>query len=181
MEVCEDRMAQLALKEELKKQQEREEATYMALWEGDRLAKEKREMEEAQKRSSRNADMLNVLNTQRAIAEAQREEAKRLKEEEAKLMEEERHLFKLEDERAEMERRRKLRECRDMLLDSIEEKRKRLNDAKQDELALDMKILDHVLQEAQEDTEGQKQRKVTGLVACNFTDCITPCDLTIKA
>uniref|UniRef100_A0ABM5FUE8 Cilia- and flagella-associated protein 53 n=2 Tax=Pogona vitticeps TaxID=103695 RepID=A0ABM5FUE8_9SAUR len=159
MEVCEDRMAQLALKEELKKQKQMEEATYLALWEEDRLAKEKRDMEEAQKRSGRNADMLNVLNTQRAVAEAQRQEEKRLKEEEAKLMEEERLLFKLEDERAEMERRRKLRECRDMLLDSMEEKRKRLSEAKQEELALDMKILDRILQESQEDTEGQKQRK----------------------
>nr|XP_020666715.1 cilia- and flagella-associated protein 53 [Pogona vitticeps] len=126
MEVCEDRMAQLALKEELKKQKQMEEATYLALWEEDRLAKEKRDMEEAQKR--------------------QKEEEERL-------------LFKLEDERAEMERRRKLRECRDMLLDSMEEKRKRLNEAKQEELALDMKILDRILQESQEDTEGQKQRK----------------------
>lgn len=68
--------------------------------------------------------------------------------------------MKMENERAELERQQKLRECRDMLLDSIKEKMRRLNEAKQEELALDMKILDHALQEAQEDTEGQRQRKV---------------------
>ncbi|XP_066474118.1 cilia- and flagella-associated protein 53 [Tiliqua scincoides] len=159
MEVCEDRLAQLALKEELKKQKAREEATFAALWEEDRLAKEKREDAEAQQRLRRNKDTLAMLNTQRAVAEAQREEERRLKAEEAKLMEEERELMKLENERAELERQQKLRECRDTLLDSIKEKMRRLNEAKQEELALDMKILDHALQEALEDTEGQRQRK----------------------
>ncbi|KAH0627829.1 hypothetical protein JD844_008293 [Phrynosoma platyrhinos] len=147
------------MKEELKKQKEQEEATFATLWEEDRLAKEKREMEETQKRSRRDGDMINMLNTQRAIAEAQRQEEKRLKEEEGKLMEEERQLMKLEDERAEIERRRKLRECRDMLLDSMKEKMKRLDEEKQEELALEKKILDHVLQASLEDTESQKQRK----------------------
>ncbi|XP_060617237.2 cilia- and flagella-associated protein 53 [Anolis sagrei] len=159
LEVCEDRLAQLALKEELKKQKAQEEANFAALWEADRLAKEKRAMEDAQKRSGRNDDMLNMLNTQRAIAEAQKQEERRLKEEEAKLMEEDRQLMKLENERAEIERRRKLRECGDMLLDSMKEKRKRLNEEREEELALDMKILDHVLQESLEDTESQRQRK----------------------
>uniref|UniRef100_A0A8D0DSR3 Cilia- and flagella-associated protein 53 n=1 Tax=Salvator merianae TaxID=96440 RepID=A0A8D0DSR3_SALMN len=158
-EVCEDRKAQLALKEELKKQAAEEEAHFAALWEEDRLAKEKRAAEEGQKRSGWKEDMVNMLNTQRAMVQAQKEEARRLKEEEAKLMEEERELMKLEDERAEIQRRQKLRECRDMLLDSMKEKMKRQNEAKQEELALDMKILDHVMQESLEDTEGQKQRK----------------------
>ncbi|XP_039176423.1 cilia- and flagella-associated protein 53 [Crotalus tigris] len=158
-EVCEDRGTQLALQEELSKQKEREEAAYAALWEEDRLAKEERAAEEAKKRSGWREDMINTLNAQKAIAEAQREEARRLKEEEAKLMEEERQLFKLENEQAEIARRQKLRECRDMLLDSMKKKARRLSEEKQDELALEMKILDHVLQESLEDTESQKQRK----------------------
>uniref|UniRef100_A0A8D2Q3N3 Trichohyalin-plectin-homology domain-containing protein n=1 Tax=Varanus komodoensis TaxID=61221 RepID=A0A8D2Q3N3_VARKO len=148
LEVCEDRLAQLALKEDLKKQKAEEEATFAALWEEDRLAKEKRTAEEARRRSSRDENMINMLNAQRAVAEAQKEEARRLKEEEAKLM-----VWQP------IERRRKLRECRESLLDSIKEKNRRLQEAKQDELALDMKILDRALQEAMEDTEGQKQRK----------------------
>ncbi|XP_063147212.1 cilia- and flagella-associated protein 53 [Candoia aspera] len=159
MEVCKDRLAQLALKEELNKQKEREEAMYAALWEEDRLAKEARAAEEAKKRSGWGEETINMLNAQRAIADAQKEEARRLKEEEAKLMEEERQLLKLENEQAEIERRRKLRECRDMLLSSIKEKARHLNEVRQEELALEMKILDHVLQESLEDTEGQKQRK----------------------
>ncbi|XP_060092441.1 cilia- and flagella-associated protein 53 [Heteronotia binoei] len=159
LEVCEDRLAQLALNEELKKQREQEEATYLALWEEDRLAKEKRAAREEQERQARNSDTLNMLNTQRAVAEAQRQEEKRLKEEEAKYMEEERQLFKMEDERAEIERRRKLRECGDMLLASMREKMKRLNRARQEELALDMKVLDHIMEQSKEDTEGQKRRK----------------------
>ncbi|XP_077202891.1 cilia- and flagella-associated protein 53 [Paroedura picta] len=159
MEVCEDRLAQLALKEELKKQREQEEATYLALWEEDRLAKEKRAAEEERNRNARNSDMLNMLSTQRAVAEAQRQEEQRLKDEEAKYMEEERHLLKLEDERAEIERRRKLRECGEMLMASVQEKMKRLNRARQEELALDMKVLDHIMKQSQEDTEGQKRRK----------------------
>ncbi|XP_061463405.1 cilia- and flagella-associated protein 53 [Rhineura floridana] len=159
MEVCEDRLAQLALKEELKKQKAREEAAFVALWEEDRLAKEKRAAEEDRKRSGWNNHLANMLNAQKAVVEAQREEARRLKEEEAKLMEEERQLMKLDNERAEMERQRKLRECRDTLLDSMKEKRRRLNEAKQGELALDMKILDHIMQESLEDTEGQRKRK----------------------
>ncbi|XP_015267704.1 PREDICTED: cilia- and flagella-associated protein 53-like [Gekko japonicus] len=159
LEVCEDRLAQLALQEELKKQREQEEATYLALWEEDRLAKEQRAAKEEQNRQARNSEMVNMLNTQRAVAEAQRQEERRLKEEEAKYMEEERQLFKLEDERAEIERRRKLRECGEMLLASAREKMKRLGQARQEELALDMKVLDHILQQAQEDTEEQKRRK----------------------
>lgn len=85
-EVCEDRLAQLALKEELKKQGEREEATYLALWQEDWLAKEERFAQEERNRLARNSDMLNMLNTQRAMAEAQRQEEKRLKEEETKYM-----------------------------------------------------------------------------------------------
>ncbi|XP_058026932.1 cilia- and flagella-associated protein 53 [Ahaetulla prasina] len=158
-EVCKDRLTQLALKEELNKQKEMEEAMYNTLWEEDRLAKEKRAFEEANKRSGWREEMINTLNAQKAIADAQREEARRLKEEEAKLMEEERQLIKLENEQAEIKRREKLRECRDMLLDSMKKKARRLNEERQNELALEMKILDHVLQESLEDTESQRQRK----------------------
>nr|XP_056705051.1 cilia- and flagella-associated protein 53 [Euleptes europaea] len=159
LEVCEDRLAQLALKEELKKRREQEEATYLALWEGDWLAKEQRFAEEERKRLTRNNDMVNMLNTQRAVAEAQRQEEQRLKDEEAKYMEEERQLQKLEDERAEIERQRKLRACGDMLLASMREKMKRLNQAREEELALETKVLDHILKQSQDDTEEQQRRK----------------------
>ncbi|XP_030423081.1 cilia- and flagella-associated protein 53 isoform X2 [Gopherus evgoodei] len=90
-EVCSDRLAQLALKEELKKQEKREEQIFAELWEEDRLAKEKRGIEDFQKKSEQNQELLNVLNAQVAALDAQKEEAKRLKEEEAQLVQE---LFK---------------------------------------------------------------------------------------
>lgn len=85
-ELCEDRLAQLALKEELKKQQKEEEQMFAKLWEEDRLAKEKREAVEMQKSAEQNREILNVLSAQVAALSAQKEEAKRLKEEEARLL-----------------------------------------------------------------------------------------------
>lgn len=86
MEICEDRLAQLALKEELKKQRAREEAAFAALWEEDRLAKEKRAAEDERKRARWTDGQKNLLEAQQTVADAQRQEARRLKEEEAKLM-----------------------------------------------------------------------------------------------
>uniref|UniRef100_A0A8C0GXM5 Cilia- and flagella-associated protein 53 n=1 Tax=Chelonoidis abingdonii TaxID=106734 RepID=A0A8C0GXM5_CHEAB len=157
-EVCSDRLAQLALKEELKKQEKREEQIFAELWEEDRLAKEKRGIEDFQKKSEQNQELLNVLNAQVAALDAQKEEAKRLKEEEARLME--MKLFKLENERVQMEKLQKQKEHRDMLISSARAKMKRLNQEKQEELALDMKILERFSHESQEDTEGKNQRKV---------------------
>ncbi|XP_073199630.1 cilia- and flagella-associated protein 53 isoform X1 [Lepidochelys kempii] len=158
-EVCSDRLAQLALKEELKKQEKREEQIFAELWEEDRLAKEKRGIEDFQKKSEQNEELLNVLNAQVAAQDAQREEAKRLKEEEAQLLEEERKLFKLENERIQMEKLQKQKEQRNVLINSARAKMKRLNREKQEELALDMKILERLFHQSQEDTEGIKQRK----------------------
>ncbi|XP_074851889.1 cilia- and flagella-associated protein 53 [Carettochelys insculpta] len=158
-EVCSDRLAQLALKEELKKQEKREEQIFAELWEQDRLAKEKREKEDFQKRSEQNQEMLNVLNAQIAALDAQKGEAKRLKEEEAQLLEEERKLLKLEEEQVQMEKLQKQKKHRDILVNSAQAKMNRLNREKQEELALDMKILERLLHESQEDTEGKKQRK----------------------
>ncbi|EMP40114.1 Coiled-coil domain-containing protein 11, partial [Chelonia mydas] len=73
--------------------------------------------------------------------------------------EEERKLFKLENERIQMEKLQKQKEQRDVLINSARAKMKRLNREKQEELALDMKILERVFHESQEDTEGIKQRK----------------------
>ncbi|XP_014379913.1 cilia- and flagella-associated protein 53 isoform X2 [Alligator sinensis] len=158
-EVCADRLAQLALKEELKNQEKKEEQMFADLWEEDRLAKEKREAVDIQKQAEQNQERLNVLNAQVSVLNAQKEAAKRLKEEEARLLEEEKQLLKLENERLQLEKLQKQKECRDMLVSSIREKMKRLNREKQEELALDMKILEQVLQESQEDTEGKKKKK----------------------
>ncbi|KAM7077137.1 cilia- and flagella-associated protein 53-like isoform 1-T1 [Ciconia maguari] len=158
-ELCEDRLAQLALKEELKKQQKKEEQMFAELWKEDRLAKEKREAAEMQKSAEQNREFLNVLSAQVAGLSAHKEEAKRLKEEEARLLEEQQQLLKLENEQLQMEKLQKQKECRDALLSAAQDKRNRLNEEKQGELALEMKILEKSLQEPQEDTEEKTKRK----------------------
>ncbi|XP_053909647.1 cilia- and flagella-associated protein 53 [Cuculus canorus] len=159
MELCEDRLAQLALKEELKKQQKKEEQMFAELWKEDRLAKEKREVAAMQKFTEQNREILNTLSSQVAMLNVHKEEAKRLKEEEARLLEEQKQLLKLEHEQLKMEKRQKQKECRDTLLSAAQEKQKRLNEEKQGELALEMKILEKCLQEPQECTKEKTKRK----------------------
>ncbi|XP_030047808.1 cilia- and flagella-associated protein 53 [Microcaecilia unicolor] len=159
-QVCAERKAQLLLKGEIQRQQKEEEQLFAELWEKDRLAKEKHEEENAQRRKELNKGMLDNLDLQSAAVEAQKAEAKRLKEEEAQLMEEERRLLKMEEERALMEKRQKQQQTRDVLDNCVRLKMKRLNKAQQEELALDMKILDQLLHETSDDTQEKLQRKL---------------------
>ncbi|KAM6289828.1 cilia- and flagella-associated protein 53-like [Aegotheles albertisi] len=158
-ELCEDRLAQLALKEELRKQQKEEEQMFAELWEEDRLAKAKREAVEMQKAAEQNLKVLNTLSAQVAELSAHKEEVKRQKEEEARVLEEEQQLLKLENEQLQKEKLQKQKECRDMLLSAVQDKQKRLNEEKEDELALEMMILGKSLQGPQEDIEEKTKRK----------------------
>ncbi|XP_065716108.1 cilia- and flagella-associated protein 53-like isoform X2 [Patagioenas fasciata] len=158
-EVCADRLAQLALKEELKKHQQEEEQMFAELWKQDRLAKEQRDASEMQKSAQRHRETLNVLGAQVAALDARKEEEKRLKEEEAQLLEEQQKLLKQENEQRQMEKRQKQKELRDTLLSAAEDKKQHLNEEKQSELALEMKILEKALQEPQEDPEEKTKRK----------------------
>ncbi|KAM9250440.1 LOW QUALITY PROTEIN: cilia- and flagella-associated protein 53 [Cariama cristata] len=158
-ELCEDWLAQLALKEELKKQQKKEEQMFAELWKEDTLAKEKQEAVETQKSAEQNREILNALSAQVAVLSAHKEEAKRLKEEEARLLEEQQQLLKLENEQLQVEKRQKQKERRDMLLSAARDKKNRLNEEKQGELALEMKILEQSLQKPQEDSEKKTKSK----------------------
>ncbi|XP_035166356.1 cilia- and flagella-associated protein 53 isoform X2 [Oxyura jamaicensis] len=158
-ELCTDRLAQLTLKEELKKQQKEEEQMFAELWKEDGLAKERREAADVQKLSKQNREILDVLSAQVAALGAHKEEAKRLKEEEARLLEEQQQLLKREDEKLHMEKLRKQKECRDTLLSAAEDKRKRLNEEKEGELALEMKTLEKSPWKPEEDPEEKTKRK----------------------
>ncbi|XP_010006802.1 PREDICTED: coiled-coil domain-containing protein 11 [Chaetura pelagica] len=158
-EVCEDRLAQVALKEELKKQQQKEEQMFAELWKEDRLAKEKREVKEMQRLAKQQREVRDGLSAQVAELNAQQEEARRLKEEEAQLLEEEQQLLQQGKEQLQKEELQKQKECRDMLLSAAQEKQKRLDEEKQDELALELKILEKCLQDPQKDTEEKTKRK----------------------
>ncbi|KAM4708265.1 cilia- and flagella-associated protein 53 [Discoglossus pictus] len=159
-EVCTERMAQLAIKEELEKQRKEEEDLFALLYEQDRLAKEEHEAKKNQGKEELIQKTLNILNMQRAAANAQKMEEKRLKEEEAKLLEEQRQLMKMEDERALREKRQKQMKVRHMLDTSLRLKMKRLAQEHQEELALDMKIMEQIMQSTHDDTEEKQQRKL---------------------
>lgn len=159
-QVCTERMAQLALKEELEKQRKEEENLFAELWENDRLAKVENEERKTQRQIDLNRVMLDVLQAQRAATEAQKMEEKRLKEEEAHLLAEQRKLMKMEDERALREKQQKQSQVRNMLDHSIRLKMKRLARDQQEELALDMKIMEQIMQDSHDDTEEKRQRKM---------------------
>ncbi|XP_073445856.1 cilia- and flagella-associated protein 53 [Dendrobates tinctorius] len=158
-EVCTERMAQLALKEELERQRKEEDILYAELWEKDRLAKVEHEEKKTLRQTELKREMLDVLQVQRAAVEAQRMEEKRLKEEEAHLLVEERKLMKLEDERALREKQRKQSQVRSMLDRSVRLKMKRLAQEEQEELALDMKIMELITQGTHDDTEEKRLRE----------------------
>lgn len=82
--MCEERKAQIAFNEELKRQKLAEEQMFSKLWEEDRLAKDKREAEEARKRKELVESTRLGLDAQIAGLKAQRQAARRLREEEAR-------------------------------------------------------------------------------------------------
>lgn len=84
--VCEERKAQVAFNEELKRQKLVEEQMFSKLWEEDRLAKEKREAEEARRQKELVENTRLGLNAQITSIKAQRQAEQRLKEEEARLV-----------------------------------------------------------------------------------------------
>lgn len=84
--VCEERKAQIAFNEELRRQKLVEEQMFSKLWEEDRLAKEKREAQEARRQKELMENTRLGLNAQITSIKAQRQAAQLLKEEEARLV-----------------------------------------------------------------------------------------------
>lgn len=85
-QVSEERKTQIAFNEELKRQRLVEEQMFSKLWEADRLAKEKREAEEARRQKELVENTRLGLNAQITGIQAQRRAAQQLKEEEARLV-----------------------------------------------------------------------------------------------
>lgn len=85
-QVSEERKTQIAFNEELKRQRLAEEQMFSKLWEADRLAKEKREAEEARRQKELVENTRLGLNAQITGIQAQRRAAQQLKEEEARLV-----------------------------------------------------------------------------------------------
>ncbi|XP_077988952.1 cilia- and flagella-associated protein 53-like [Glandiceps talaboti] len=158
-EVCTERMKQLEIKDDMARQRQREEQMYADLWEQDRMAKAAREEREAREMMARNQDVLQTLQMQKAALQQQKDEARRLKEEEAHLLREQHKLRKLEEQRALEEKRARQAAMRDELDRSLKLKMKKRAKEVQEELALDMKILENLLEESRNEAMEQEQRK----------------------
>ncbi|XP_026794611.3 cilia- and flagella-associated protein 53 [Pangasianodon hypophthalmus] len=159
-EVCTERAAQIQTRLEEHRLQQEEDKLFAQLWEGDRLAKEQRENLQAQRQKENNLQQLAFLRIQIEAAEQQRLQAKQLQDEEAQLLRDQREMMRLEEQR---EHRRKLQnqESRRRQLDtSLRLKMKRLAQEQQEELALDMSILEHLLTQAKDDKKEEALRKL---------------------
>ncbi|XP_074056863.1 cilia- and flagella-associated protein 53 isoform X2 [Macrotis lagotis] len=154
--VYEDRAAQMAFNEELRKQKMIEEKMYIDLWENDRLAKEKRAADEAYEKTKRDEQMLLCLKTQMAILNAQKEEARRLKKEEGLLMEKKVAQFKQDNEKQKLEKKRKMRQARDILQKALQDRNTYLAQERAEEVYLDKKLL-----EVEDDTELRQKKADT--------------------
>ncbi|XP_066568300.1 cilia- and flagella-associated protein 53 [Amia ocellicauda] len=159
-EVCSERMAQLSLKEQVRRQKEEEDHLFAHLWERDRQAKEEREGRDALQQRERNREMVDFLQVQMAAAEEQRLQAKLLKEEEAQLLREQREMLKLEEERERQHKLQSQQQTRRLLDHSLRLKMKRLTREQQEELALDMKIMEQLLSEEQDESQDRQHKKL---------------------
>jgi len=159
-EIFTERQQQLKFKDDKKYQDAEVEQFYADLWEKDRVAKIQKEEIQAQEQMERNKEMLEVLQLQNAANEKKREEEKQLKQMEAEWLKEEATLRAEEEEMIKQEKLKKQvtqRRSRDV---SIKLKKKREAKEKQEELALDMKIMEKLLEDTKNEAIEDKERKI---------------------
>ncbi|XP_020827963.1 cilia- and flagella-associated protein 53 [Phascolarctos cinereus] len=157
--VCEERAAQVAFNEELRKQKMIEEKLFIELWEHDRLAKEKRAADEAAEKAKRDEQTLLCLNAQMATLNAQKQEAKRLKEEEGLLVEKRTAQLKRDKEKERLEKQQKMHQTRDNLEKALQDRNDRLAQERAKELYLENKLLEIARQETRDENEELRQKK----------------------
>ncbi|KAM9677005.1 methyl-CpG-binding domain protein 1 isoform 3-T3 [Dama dama] len=157
--VCEERKAQIAFNEELKRQKVVEEQMFSKLWEEDRLAKERREAEEERRQKELVENTRLGLNAQVTSIQAQRQAAQRLKEEEARLVENENAQVKLENEQDKLKKQKTKQETRAALQKALQEKMERMQQEYREEQDLNMKLMQNALQNLQDETDKKKQKK----------------------
>ncbi|XP_058533111.1 cilia- and flagella-associated protein 53 isoform X2 [Ochotona princeps] len=127
--VCEERKAQVAFNEELKRQKLVEEQMFAKLWEEDRLAKERREASEARRQRELAENMRLALKAQITGVLAQRRVAQRQKEEEARLVK------------------------------ALEERIAFIQQEYREQQDLDEKLIHRALQDLQQEAEKKQQKK----------------------
>ncbi|XP_047620968.1 cilia- and flagella-associated protein 53 [Phacochoerus africanus] len=157
--VCEERKAQIAFNEELKRQKLVEEQMFLKLWEEDRLAKEKREVEEARRQKELVENTRLGLNAQITSIQAQRQAARQLKEEEACLVENNKAQVKLENEQDKLKKQKTKQEIRAVLQKALQEKMEQIQQEYREEEDLNMKLTQNALQNLQEEADKKKQKR----------------------
>ncbi|XP_039084810.1 methyl-CpG-binding domain protein 1 isoform X11 [Hyaena hyaena] len=157
--VCEERKAQIAFNEELKRQKLIEEQMFSKLWEEDRLAKEKREAEEARRQKELVENTRLGLDAQITSIKAQRRAAQQLKEEEARFVENDKAQVKLENEQDKLKKWKTKQELRAALQKALLEKTEHIQQECREEQDLNMKLLQRALQDLQDEADKKKQKK----------------------
>ncbi|XP_073242311.1 cilia- and flagella-associated protein 53-like [Porites lutea] len=158
-EVFQERNSQLVMKEQQKKKDAEVDRFYADLWAKDIAIKSQREEETAREQIERNRETLKVLQVQISACEKQREDEKKLKEMEAEWLKEEARLRKEEEKWLQEEKLRKQKAAKKSREVSIRLKKEKEAKEKQEELAMDMKILEKLLEDTRNEVKEETQRK----------------------
>lgn len=158
-EVFVERHEQLKMKEEKKKKELEVDKFYADLWAEDIQIKSMREEQTAREQIERNRETLKVLKVQIAACEKQREDEEKLKEMEAQWLKEEAKLRAEEEKWLQEEKLRKQKAAKRSREVSIRLKKEKEAKEKQEELALDMKILEKLLDDTRNEVKEETQRK----------------------
>ncbi|XP_032278553.1 methyl-CpG-binding domain protein 1 isoform X13 [Phoca vitulina] len=157
--VWEERKAQIAFNEELKRQKLVEEQMFSKLWEEDRLAKEKREAEEARRQKELVENTRLGLNAQITGIKVQRQAEQQLKEEEARFVENNKAQVKLENEQDKLKKQKTKQEIRATLQKALQEKIEHIQQKYREEQDLNMKLVQRALQDLEEEADKKKQKR----------------------
>lgn len=158
-EVFVERHEQLKMKEEKKKKELEVDKFYADLWAEDIQIKSMREEQTAREQIERNRETLKVLQVQIAACEKQREDEEKLKEMEAQWLKEEAKLREEEEKWLQEEKLHKQKAAKRSREVSIRLKKEKEAKEKQEELALDMKILEKLLDDTRNEVKEETQRK----------------------
>ncbi|KAL6083327.1 hypothetical protein STEG23_024175 [Scotinomys teguina] len=159
LKVSEERKAQVAFNEELKRRNLVEEQMYARLWEEDRLAKEQREAHEERRQKALVENTRMGLDAQVTSIKAQREAARRMRDEEARFLEESNAQAKLEKEQEKLQKQKTKKETRNILQKAVQEKLESMQQEHREERDLNMKLVGRALQDLQEEADKKQQKR----------------------
>ena len=164
--VAAERTEQLREKAAHEQARREDDEMYARLWYDDMAAKARREEQDTMRQSEANRATLEVLQHQMAALEEAKTQEKALVLEEAQILAERSRLRALEEQAALEEKRRKQQETRAMYDRSLAAKREKQAREMQEQLAFDLRILEQLLEESQNEAMEQQTRKVRrGFVA----------------